>query len=300
MPTLAPGADATAAQLLAWMFARHVEVIASAAPGALEGADPEPLHEMRTSTRRLRASLKICKGVLPGPEAQALETELAWLARTLGPVRDLDVLMQELPRLLGPPPASLSGLLAWLERRWVQARAPLPAALEGPRFEALLVRLHRMAPPELRGEKAGWPAADLLGPRLAERLAKLHARALAVGPDSPDEQLHRLRIQGKRLRYGCELAEPVLPLAPFAPILKLPHQLLGEHQDAAVASEWVRSYQQAHPDLDTAIAARWLLRLSQERRRLRAAFLGQLPELRRALGDPHAPEPGGLAAVLRG
>jgi CHAD domain-containing protein len=294
-----PAPDATASELFAWMFGRFGALIAATAPGTLTGEDPEQLHRMRTSTRRLRACLKLCGGVLPEREARALQAELAWLARTLGPVRDLDVMTLELPRLLAGHPEPLPGLLGWLRGRWVEARRPLPPALDSARFEALLAWLERAAIPGHGGTEADRVAADLLAPRLERRLVQLYDQAAAILPENPDAQLHRLRILGKKLRYGCELAEPVLPVAPFAPTLRVPHQLLGEHQDASVASEWIAAYAAAHPRLSPSIPERWEHLLASERRRLRACFMERLPSLRRTLGDPHAAEPEGLAAALK-
>jgi hypothetical protein len=59
-----------------------------------------------------------------------------------------------------------------------------------------------------------------------------------AGEDPPDEVLHALRIHGKRLRYTGELAatagrKPARRLVASTVALQ---DLLGEHQDACVAS----------------------------------------------------------------
>ncbi|MGH3883699.1 MAG: CHAD domain-containing protein, partial [Pseudonocardiaceae bacterium] len=71
------------------------------------------------------------------------------------------------------------------------------------------------------------------------RMCKAVRRA---GEDPPDEVLHALRIQGKRLRYTGELAatsgrKPVRELVESTVALQ---DVLGEHQDACVAQHRVR------------------------------------------------------------
>ena len=67
----------------------------------------------------------------------------------------------------------------------------------------------------------------------------------AAGEDPPDEVLHALRIQGKRLRYTGELVAASGRKAERAPVRKLVastvalQDLLGEHQDACVAQHRV-------------------------------------------------------------
>ena len=67
----------------------------------------------------------------------------------------------------------------------------------------------------------------------------------AAGEEPPDEVLHALRIQGKRLRYTGELVatrsqperKPVRQLVESTVALQ---EVLGDHQDACVAQERIR------------------------------------------------------------
>jgi CHAD domain-containing protein len=74
---------------------------------------------------------------------------------------------------------------------------------------------------------------------------RLFKAVRAAGEDPPDEVLHALRIQGKRLRYTGELVaasgrkperEPVRKLVASTVELQ---DVLGEHQDACVAQHRV-------------------------------------------------------------
>ena len=85
-----------------------------------------------------------------------------------------------------------------------------------------------------------------------EFIGKRHQRVLrdgrAIGPDSPDEALHKLRIECKRLRYLLEFATPVFgSLDRFVKQLKKLQDVLGDFQDACVATQQLRRYADTVP-----------------------------------------------------
>ena len=302
MASAHPTSILSASELLARIVLAQQRCILAQVPGVPAGDDPEPLHRMRTSTRRLRAVLKLSRGVLPRRERRLLNDELAWLARCLGPVRDLDVMIAELPRLLGPVvsgphDASMTSLTDWLAERRLLARAPLGATLAGPRFEGLLSLLTDASVSPHR-RKASLPAATLLRPRLLEQLRLFEAQAGTLSTASSSDDLHRVRILNKRLRYGCELAQPVLPTAVFASTLDIPHDLLGAHQDAVVAGAIIREFQATRPAPAQPILDAWQAALLQQAAGLRLDFFAQLPRVIQVLGDPAHPQEGSLAAAL--
>src|SRR5260221_1349652 len=65
-------------------------------PGTRLGSDPEDLHQLRVSNRRLRAFLRAGRPLLRPEPADALRSELGWLGSALGPARGLGVLIQPL------------------------------------------------------------------------------------------------------------------------------------------------------------------------------------------------------------
>jgi len=68
--------------------------------GTALGEDPEQLHQMRVSTRRARAALRVFDSVLPASLLEARD-ELPWVAQALGAVRDMDVLLDRPRRARG-------------------------------------------------------------------------------------------------------------------------------------------------------------------------------------------------------
>lgn len=81
---------------------------------------------------------------------------------------------------------------------------------------------------------------------------RLRAEVAAIGSDPADEQLHDLRILGKKLRYVAELATSGKARS-LVKATKRFQDVLGEFHDACVAEERVRALTPA--DLDEAFVA---------------------------------------------
>ncbi len=219
-------------------------------PGTRTGADIEDLHQMRVSVRRMRATLKAARRLLDATWADGLRAELGWLGRALGPVRDLDVMLLRLrgeaATLPGGEQSAAQVLVTALQAEHVQARAAMLAALNAPRYTALVERLADAVRLPLPTPSATQTQPELIDLVRAEarRLRKAVDRA---GDEPPDEVLHALRIDGKRMRYTGELVEPALArgsqskavrrlLAATAEL----QEVLGDHQDACVAEHRIR------------------------------------------------------------
>lgn len=218
-------------------------------PGTRTGEDPEDLHQMRVAVRRLRAVLKSAPGSVP--ECPWLRAELGWLGGALGPVRDLDVLIDRLRAETDDFPdderAVATTLLDGLVAERLIARERLTSALNSPRYRTLLTHLAQAANSELDSAEPQTEPLDLV--RAPYR--KLRRAVQALPADPHDEQLHRLRILGKRLRYAAELVRPMAgkQLKDLVRATKELQEVLGEHQDACVAEQEVRRLVAAQGDV---------------------------------------------------
>lgn len=214
-------------------------------PGTRRGEDPEELHQMRVSVRRMRAMLKSARPFLDERWSEPLRAELGWLGRALGPVRDLDVLLERLRQETGDlgtdERAAASRLISGLEVEHGEARYELLGALDSDRYLEL-VRSLCEAVREPLSQESSVDSHDELSALVTKQFRKLRKAVLQVRDDPPDEQLHALRIQGKRLRYTAELAEPAFGkrMQGLIKASKRFQDVLGEHQDACVAQIRVR------------------------------------------------------------
>ena len=249
--------DESAAGVLRARLREQAERVLAHDPGTRLGTDSEELHQQRVATRRLRAFLRAGRDLLDPSWAEPLQIELRWLGSSLGPVRDLDVLIQHLDaevRSLGADEAQGHKLVRTLERSRRSARRRLLAVLESERYFALLDSLER-------------PFATVADePTLAQIHADEHRRLRAavktLAADSPDEELHAARIKVKRARYAAELEGD----AAYVQAAKRLQDVLGEHQDAVVAVAELRGLAGRMPD--TVLAAGRLIEREHARARL--------------------------------
>jgi CHAD domain-containing protein len=219
-------------------------------PGTRAGDDIEDLHQMRVSVRRMRAALKAARPLLDRSWADGLREELGWLGRALGPVRDLDVMLLRLRGEIATLPADEREagevLVAALASEHVTARAEMLAALDAPRYRALLERIAdavRLPLPTPSATDAHPELIDLV----RKEASRLRTSVERAGEDPPDATLHALRILGKRVRYTGELVGPSLRGTPSGRAVKRLlaataelQEVLGDHQDACVAEERIR------------------------------------------------------------
>jgi CHAD domain-containing protein len=180
--------------------------------GLRRDLDIEFLHDFRVSVRRTRTVLSQIKGVIPREVLDRFKPEFSWLGRITGPTRDLDVYLLKMKEYRASLPSSVSGdlepLQQFLEVHRSAALARLLVDLESKRFNDL-VRNWREFLQQSVSDDDGTCDPDLSTLGLARReIKKAYKRLLkkgrAIGPETPPKALHRLRIDGKKLRYLLE------------------------------------------------------------------------------------------------
>ncbi|MCP9485140.1 MAG: CYTH and CHAD domain-containing protein [Gaiellaceae bacterium MAG52_C11] len=240
----APAKDASTGEVLRAQLALQYERLLAHDPGTRLGTDPEDLHQFRVATRRLRAFLRAGRELLDPDWASPLREELRWLGGALGPVRDLDVLIERLSAevdQLGPEREAGRPLVGLLQRRRRSARTRLRAALESERYFDLLDLLERPAPTVAEG-------VTLEQIETAEH-RKLRKAIGALTDESVDAELHEARIKTKRARYAAELAAD----GAYVKAAKVLQDVLGEHQDAVVGAGRLRELAARSPDASLAV-----------------------------------------------
>ncbi|MEV0152116.1 CYTH and CHAD domain-containing protein [Micromonospora sp. NPDC050686] len=251
------------------------------------GDDDTAVHQMRVGCRRLRSDLRTFRPLLRPGWARPLRAELKWLAEVLGPARDVEVLRDRLRRTAAADPtcpvdpAAVDRLDAALAGRQETALAAVDEALRSPRYLALVDALVLAARAPRLTRRADRPARRVL-PRLVARPWRKLAGgaadggAAALDPLGPDERWHAVRKRAKQARYAAGAATPVVgrDARRLAKALARIQDLLGEHQDAAVAARTWAELAGQHPD-DHRLAVeagRLLERERQTVRRARAEF----------------------------
>jgi CHAD domain-containing protein len=241
------------------VFQRHLEQLLSRQYGLAYVEDREFVHEMRVATRRLRAAIKIFRKSFEGG-LKAEARQLKKLGDLLGAARDSDVFLEFLTdyQRTAPPKGRpfLTGLIN--EEKHARARhyQALITACRAQSVQTFLTRWYgRIRRPS--GSPDGLPLSKKgetqCVARLAEKALGRHFRGVLEfgrrldGLDA--EELHRLRIACKKLRYAAEFFVPLYPsgLSDLITLMTDVQDLLGEYHDADVYIERLQAYLDAKP-----------------------------------------------------
>jgi CHAD domain-containing protein len=218
---------------------------------AVRRDEPDAIHQMRVTTRRLRAALQAFPMVVPGPTTR-LRGELRWLGHVLGDARDAEVLERYFEQGLDSTPVELvigpaqARVTAHFAPVHAAARDAVLEALDSPRYWGILDDLDRVLEDPVRTTAATAPAAEILPQAVAHayRRAKhrMHRARRAPAGATRDVALHEARKAAKRARYAAEAVEPVFgqEARRFAKRMKAVQSVLGDHQDAVTARKAAR------------------------------------------------------------
>lgn len=215
--------------------------------GARLGDDPEAVHQMRVATRKVRSHLRTFRKLVDEPWSTGLREELQWLGGLLGEVRDPDVLLARLERNVAEIPAAdrdyADQLLAELRAHHADARDALMEGLRSARYTTLLDQLVAATQrPRVLLRVDDRDDAEVLRGLVRNPVRSLNDSVAALPDEPPDEMLHDVRIHVKRARYATEAVERAFgkPARVYARALVDVQDVLGEHQDAVIAAEWLR------------------------------------------------------------
>jgi len=225
--------------------------------------DPDALHQARVAMRRLRAAFSLFGPAIRQGSLEPLKAELRDFLEPFGRARNLDVYL-----------ANHGDELGWRDRRKLtSARAEtydlVIDALNSQRIRDMLVDLVEWTASDGWRRKA---AADPIGKFAAKRLDQAWSKVKGGGSklgDLQEKQLHRLRINIKKLRYSVEFLAPLYPrkrVRKFAASLEAMQDCLGLIHDDMISREIVAEFALAETGR-TDVAAR-----SRQLRKMAARF----------------------------
>ena len=252
--------DGPASALVLWSLRTGLARLVASDVG-VRRSEPDAVHQMRVACRRLRSDLRTLAPLLDDPRTQPLRVELAWLADALGEARDLEVLLERVAKTARQDPlapldvagvATVRRLLREQEEAAVEAARQ---ALRTDRYVALLRLLTETAQDPGLTDLGRSPCRTALPPLVGKAWSHLAKRASRLRQDDPDEAWHRARILAKRARYAAEVAAQALGKSArsTAAAATAVQEVLGEHQDAAVAADRVLALAASTP-ADLALA----------------------------------------------
>jgi inorganic triphosphatase YgiF len=250
-------------------------------PVARAGVDPEGVHKMRVAIRRLRTALKMLQETANAPKQQLrqLRRELSVLARALGEVRDLDVLLARV-QAYGEQEPAIGDDLAMLREHLLNLRTAasrrLRARLASAKVADTLRRLEAyvqspVEPHDGDDEHPVMLVRHVAGGAIWTRYERLLSYETAMRDASPSV-LHQVRIACKQTRYAMEFSAPALGkrAKPLLKTLIQAQDQLGNQHDAVVLLEYTLPLCDLYPE--HLGLTRYATALAAERDHLQAEF----------------------------
>jgi CHAD domain-containing protein len=235
-------------KILRFHFARMLDREA----GTRSGEDVEDLHRMRVATRRMRAAWRLFGDAYRRKAERRYVRELRAVASSLGAVRDLDVLLENLAAYVAAHPAEEGEALqplatAWQDQREA-ARRRMVVMLDSPAYRHFVDDYLDF----VETESAAARPVDATEPSRVRDTATSRIWSAYEQVRAYDATLawadvatiHQLRIASKRLRYSLEFFREVLG-AEAGPLIERVTRLqdhLGLLNDADVAARLAREF----------------------------------------------------------
>ena len=229
----------------------------------LQDQDPENLHQMRVGMRRLRSAATGFAPALALPKP-AQETHIGKIARTLGELRDLDVLIEALtthyaPNLPKKERATLdAGLIKLAKQRrttfkkikktlkhdkYITFKESLMQWLQDPQYQPMAVMdIYEVLPDLLSPEvnrfflQPGWMVGVKIGQEPPMFSLEMDPQKVEQELIERGRNLHNLRKQAKRVRYQMSLFTDFYgsDYQEYLAEMKMIQDVLGEMQDTEV------------------------------------------------------------------
>ena len=246
-------ADATVDQAIQAILRNCLQQWCANEAAALDGSDPEGVHQMRVALRRLRSAFSAFGRLLDPAQRAQLSSQAKTILSSLGPARDWDVFLSELLAPVSaarPDDANLARLAAAAQASRATGQAQAQAAIEAREYTRYMLQLGHWI--EARGWRAQASArgADWLDRPIGEfathLLGKRQRKALKLGRQFVQlsaEERHQVRIALKKLRYATEFFQTLYPkkhTRAYLAALKELQDRLGHLNDVAVAERLIR------------------------------------------------------------
>lgn len=239
-------ASQTVSEAFATIMRHNLDYLLVWEDAAKNWDDIEGVHQFRVTVRRMRSALTLFRDAIPKERSRHWGDELRWMAGEMGLARDLDVFIDEgLGCIADNLPLKGADKLMSLAK---VSRARVYENIVRPMLESDRYRQFKQAFAQWIDERA-WEQGEVKS-KVKERLEmnlvaysrllmdKQERKVLSAGSHvdqhSP-QQMHRLRIECKKLRYAAEFFSPLfLGMDVFIGHMRGLQDLLGKMNDIAV------------------------------------------------------------------
>jgi CHAD domain-containing protein len=253
--------------------------------GSRAGEDPEEVHDMRVAIRRMRSTLGLLADYYKTKAITPYLKDMRKIARALGAVRDLDVMIADIQRYgetRAPEMGSaLQPICDALDQQRIEARKELIRLLDKGSYRRFVEDFAGFVTKTGKGARAvetdeihPFRVRHLLPRLIYEHLAAVRAYDGAVA-DADPLTLHALRIEFKRLRYVVSIFTDVLggSINDYIDELKAIQDHLGGIADIRAAKDRLSDLTDALAPEEHDVLRQYVEHLDEAQDSLRDSFL---------------------------
>lgn len=214
--------------------------------------DTEYLHDYRVSMRKTRSLVSLMKGIFPEEQHTQIKDRLAELMRPTNLARDLDVYLLEQHKYEAMLPENLrEGLPLMFDDFRIQhsdAYSELKSWLSSDEYVKEVESCRAWFAGfdlSLLPKNASKSVALVIDKLVQNKFQKVIATGKLITPESPDDEVHELRLECKKFRYLLDFFGSVYPQAEMAKLLKKLKRMqntLGLFNDYSVQQEALHDY----------------------------------------------------------
>ena len=167
--------------------------------------DADQIHDLRVAIRRFTQGLRIFKHLLKSSDVRKMRRRLRPVMSLCGTIRNCDIAHDVLR-------ASHAAIPEDLQQRLARTRSAAGSDLTDLLQDSNLAQKTRDWDKWLRAEASPNQTITSTARRILIPLTKefMEAGAGAANPESTPLEMHRFRLQGKRLRYTLEIFGPIV------------------------------------------------------------------------------------------
>jgi CHAD domain-containing protein len=256
-PVLRADPNDTAFRAAGEIISAYLDVARRNEAGIIADHDTEFLHDYRVALRKIRSVVSLFKGVYSDEQTEALKVAFSDLMAPTGRLRDLDVYLLGCNDYYAMLPETLHEGLTLMFQMFAEERQreqkQIAKWFQSARYRDSITALEALfAAPETlaTGPEADHQAYSYACALIWKRYRKVCKIAATIMADTPDEQVHELRISCKKLRYLMEFFAPVLPGRELKLLLKPLKDLqdnLGLFNDYSVQQVALQNVMNHHP-----------------------------------------------------
>lgn len=230
--------------------------------GIIEDIDSEFLHDYRVAVRKLRSVLQLVKGTYEKEDTRRLKSAFGDYARATNRLRDLDVYLlgedeyrQQLPVSLRE---GLDKMFADFRKERSSVLSSVKRHFKSKAYNKSIETEEAWLDKPSEGERSNLPVLKVASKEIYKHYKLIRESGRRINETTPDEEVHELRIECKKLRYLLELFSSLYDSSHIKFItkkLKRLQETLGDFNDFSVQQESLLSYLSEHSEIESKTAA---------------------------------------------